>query len=179
MNAPVSLEICYANAVVTTLVTQNLLGCRLRCSAFGFFLWLFELRIPYLSRVLVDLDPKLQGVVLQRVSIIYDFQIATSMTWFLFAMIVYTEKQRKCQELERVIGRSRMPTLADQNERHQGRSTPRALVSERLSQPRFQNIILVARALLTYLRSVNRYVHDLSIEYISVVNVQVVMVVNE
>ena len=59
MNTPVSLEICYANAVVTTLVTQNLLGCRLRCSAFGFFLWLFELRIPYLSRVLVDLDPKL------------------------------------------------------------------------------------------------------------------------
>ena len=38
------------------------------------------------------------------------------MAWFMLAMIAYPEKQRKCQEeLERVVGRSRMPTLEDQN----------------------------------------------------------------
>ena len=42
-------------------------------------------------------------------------QTATSMTWFMLAMIAYPDKQRKCQEeLESVVGRSRMPTLEDQ-----------------------------------------------------------------
>jgi len=42
-------------------------------------------------------------------------QITTTMTWFMLAMIAYLDKQRKCQEeLESVVGRSRMPTLADQ-----------------------------------------------------------------
>ena len=37
------------------------------------------------------------------------------MIWFMLAMIAYPEKQRKCQEeLERVVGRSRMPTFEDQ-----------------------------------------------------------------
>ena len=37
------------------------------------------------------------------------------MTWFMLAMIACPDKQRKCQEeLERVVGRSRMPALEDQ-----------------------------------------------------------------
>ena len=36
------------------------------------------------------------------------------MTWFMLAMIAYPEVQRKCQEeLDRVVGRSRMPTFSD------------------------------------------------------------------
>ena len=36
------------------------------------------------------------------------------MTWFMLAMIAYPEVQKKCQEeLDRVVGRSRMPTLKD------------------------------------------------------------------
>ena len=36
------------------------------------------------------------------------------MEWFMLAMIAYPDKQRKCQEeLERVVGRSRMPTFED------------------------------------------------------------------
>ena len=42
-------------------------------------------------------------------------QSATSMTWFTLAMIAHPDKQRKCQEeLESVVGRSRMPKLEDQ-----------------------------------------------------------------
>jgi len=41
-------------------------------------------------------------------------QAGTVLVWFMLAMIAYPEKQRKCQEeLDTVIGRSRMPTLAD------------------------------------------------------------------
>jgi len=37
------------------------------------------------------------------------------MTWFMLAMIAYPEAQRKCQEeLDRVIGRSRMPIVREQ-----------------------------------------------------------------
>lgn len=51
------------------------------------------------------------------------------MTWFLLAMIAHPEKQRKCQEeLERVISRSRMPTLADQNLLPYTRATIRELL---------------------------------------------------
>ena len=62
------------------------------------------------------------------------------MTWFLLAMIAYPEKQRKCQEeLERVIGRSRMPTLEDQDSLPYIRATVRELLRWRpvapLSEP--------------------------------------------
>ena len=51
------------------------------------------------------------------------------MTWFFLAMIAYPEKQTKCQEeLECVIGRSRMPTLADQNSLPYIRATVRELL---------------------------------------------------
>ena len=36
------------------------------------------------------------------------------MTWFMLAMIAYPDVQKKCQEeLDRVVGRSRMPTFKD------------------------------------------------------------------
>ena len=36
------------------------------------------------------------------------------MIWFMLAMIAYPNVQKKCQaELDRVIGRTRMPTLED------------------------------------------------------------------
>lgn len=37
------------------------------------------------------------------------------MNWFMLAMVSHPEKQKKCQEeLDAVVGRARMPTLADQ-----------------------------------------------------------------
>jgi len=61
---------------------------------------------------------------------------AKTMTWFLLAMIAYPEKQRKCQEeLERVIGRSRMPTLADQTNLPYIRATIRELLRWRPVTP--------------------------------------------
>jgi len=43
-------------------------------------------------------------------------QSASVMSWFMLGMTAYPEVQRKCQEeLDRVIGRSRMPTLADRD----------------------------------------------------------------
>jgi len=45
---------------------------------------------------------------------IYALQTATVMSWFMLAMIAYPDVQKKCQaELDRVIGRSHMPTLED------------------------------------------------------------------
>jgi cytochrome P450 len=36
------------------------------------------------------------------------------MTWFMLAMITYPEKQKKCQEeLDAIVGRSRIPTFND------------------------------------------------------------------
>ena len=59
----------------------------------------------------------------------YHAQTAAVMTWFMLAMIAYPEKQRKCQEeLEHVIGRSRMPTLEDQNSLPYIRATVRELL---------------------------------------------------
>jgi len=38
------------------------------------------------------------------------------MSWFMLAMAAYPEVQKRCQEeLDRVISRSRMPTLADRD----------------------------------------------------------------
>ena len=52
-------------------------------------------------------------------TIVYFFhavQTASTMSWFMLGMIAYPEVQKKCQEeLDRVIGRSRMPTLADRD----------------------------------------------------------------
>jgi len=52
-------------------------------------------------------------------TIIYFFhtvQSAAVMSWFMLGMTAYPEVQRKCQEeLDKVIGRSRMPTLADRD----------------------------------------------------------------
>jgi len=74
------------------------------------------------------------------------------MTWFLLAMIAHPEKQRKCQEeLERVIGRSRMPTLADQNNLPYIRATVRELLRWRPAtplgepHPRMKDIKLIFR----------------------------------
>lgn len=51
------------------------------------------------------------------------------MTCFMLAMIAYPDKQRKCQEeRERIIGRSRMPTLTDQNSLPYTHATVRELL---------------------------------------------------
>jgi len=47
---------------------------------------------------------------------VHAIQSASIMSWFILGMIAYPEVQKKCQaELDRVIGRSRMPTLADRD----------------------------------------------------------------
>ena len=53
------------------------------------------------------------------------------MTWFMLTMIAYPDVQKKCQEeLDRVVGRSRMPTLRDRESalypRHFARIIPLA-----------------------------------------------------
>ena len=54
------------------------------------------------------------GLVSTIVYIVYAVQSINTMTWFMLGMAAYPEVQKKCQEeLDRVIGRSRMPTLAD------------------------------------------------------------------
>lgn len=38
------------------------------------------------------------------------------MIWFILAMVVYPEVQKKCQEeLDAIVGRSRMPTFEDRD----------------------------------------------------------------
>jgi cytochrome P450 len=38
------------------------------------------------------------------------------MEWFLIAMVLHPDKQRKCQaELDAMVGRSRMPTFEDRD----------------------------------------------------------------
>ena len=128
MNARVSSETCFENVNITASVTRKLLGCLLRCSMFGFFCWSVELQIlMFTPRSAGGAETVRGGGIIKGFST-YDLQTATSMTWFLLAMIAYPEKQRKCQEeLERVIGRSRMPTLADQNNLPYIRATVREL----------------------------------------------------
>ena len=43
-------------------------------------------------------------------------QTATTLSWFILAMIAFPDKQIKCQEeLDAVVGRLRMPTFADRD----------------------------------------------------------------
>ena len=63
-------------------------------------------------------------------------QTATVMTWFMLAMIAYPEVQKKCQEeLDRVIGRSRMPTFRDRESLPYLRATLRELLRWRTPAP--------------------------------------------
>ena len=58
------------------------------------------------------------------------------MTWFMLAMIAYPEVQKKCQEeLDRVLGRSRMPTLKDRESLPYIRATVRELFRWRTPTP--------------------------------------------
>ena len=63
-------------------------------------------------------------------------QTATLMTWFMLAMIAYPDVQKKCQEeLDRVIGRSRMPTFRDKESLPYIRATVRELFRWRATVP--------------------------------------------
>jgi len=56
------------------------------------------------------------GLVSTTVYLVHAVQSATVMSWFMLGMTAYPQVQKKCQEeLDRVIGRSRMPTLADRD----------------------------------------------------------------
>jgi len=56
------------------------------------------------------------GLVSTIVYFVYAVQSATVMSWFMLGMTAYPDVQKKCQEeLDRVIGRSRMPTLGDRD----------------------------------------------------------------
>jgi len=58
------------------------------------------------------------------------------MTWFMLAMIAHPEKQKKCQdELDRVVGRSRMPTFLDWNNLTYVRATVREALRWRTVTP--------------------------------------------
>ena len=58
------------------------------------------------------------------------------MTWFMLAMITYPEAQRKCQEeLDAVVGRSRMPTFADLDSLPYVRATAREALRWRTVVP--------------------------------------------
>jgi len=58
------------------------------------------------------------------------------MSWFMLAMIVYPDVQRKCQaELDRVIGRSHMPTLDDRDRLPYIRATLRETLRWRAVAP--------------------------------------------
>ena len=56
-------------------------------------------------------------------------QTGITLLWFILAMILHPEKQRKCQEeLDNVVGRSRMPTFKDQDSLPYLRATLRELL---------------------------------------------------
>jgi len=58
------------------------------------------------------------------------------MIWFMLAMIAYPEKQKKCQEeLDRVIGQSRMATHEDQDSLPYIRATVQELLRWRTVSP--------------------------------------------
>ena len=58
------------------------------------------------------------------------------MVWFTLAMIAYPDKQRRCQEeLDIVVGRSRMPTLNDHDNLPYVRATVREVLRWRTVTP--------------------------------------------
>ena len=66
------------------------------------------------------------------------------MTWFMLAMIAYPEKQQKCQEeLDRVVGRSRMPTFLDRNNLVYVRATVREILRWRTVTPVGETIYIL------------------------------------
>ncbi|PPQ78648.1 hypothetical protein CVT25_010543 [Psilocybe cyanescens] len=61
---------------------------------------------------------------------------AETLAWFFLAMIAYPDKQRKCQEeLDTVVGRSRMPTFDDRDNLPYLRATVRELIRWRPNAP--------------------------------------------
>jgi cytochrome P450 len=58
------------------------------------------------------------------------------MRWFMLAMITYPEKQKKCQdELDMIVGRSRMPTFNDFNNLPYMQATVREILRWRAAAP--------------------------------------------
>jgi hypothetical protein len=58
------------------------------------------------------------------------------MLWFFLAMVAYPDKQRKCQEeLDTVVGRSRMPTFEDRDKLPYMKATVRELLRWRPIAP--------------------------------------------
>ena len=58
------------------------------------------------------------------------------MIWFMLAMIAFPKVQRKCQEeLDRIVGRSRMPTLKDRDNLPYLRATLREVFRWRAVAP--------------------------------------------
>ncbi|KAL0568084.1 hypothetical protein V5O48_013909 [Marasmius crinis-equi] len=54
---------------------------------------------------------------------------ATTMSWFMLAMVAYPEVQKRCQEeLDAVVGRSRIPRLSDQDDLPYIRATAREVL---------------------------------------------------
>ena len=63
-------------------------------------------------------------------------QTARALSWFVLAMISFPDKQRKCQEeLDAVVGRSRMPTFADRDHLPYLRATVREALRWRPATP--------------------------------------------
>ena len=63
-------------------------------------------------------------------------QTASMMAWFTLAMIAYPAVQKKAQEeLDRVIGRSRVPTLEDRDRLPYIRATLREILRWRPAAP--------------------------------------------
>ncbi|KAL0567216.1 hypothetical protein V5O48_014780, partial [Marasmius crinis-equi] len=61
---------------------------------------------------------------------------ATSMSWFMLAMVAYPEVQERCQEeLDTVVGQSRMPRLSDQDNLPYIRATAREVLRWRPADP--------------------------------------------
>jgi len=115
MNALVLLQDWFSSDSTTVLVIRKLLGLLLLYSAFS----------PFTGSpvIFTSMSPSSGGAetvhhpafLRSEIHMAHVSQTTTSMTWFMLAMIAYPDKQRKCQEeLEAVVGRSRMPTLADQ-----------------------------------------------------------------